>query len=304
MSIQSDTDIAFAFVDVFADHPLEGNPVTVVLNADRLAESEMQRIAREFNQAETTFVLQPTRPGADWRVRAFTPAGMEASGGAGHHTVGTWWWLAESGVLSLDDSGGAFWQEDGDRLHAVQIVRESGRLHSVGMSQAPPEFGRVCEELPALATALNLSPTDFAIDALPAQVVSTGVPHLLVPLRDRGAVDRAQPDFDRLAPILHGLQGEGCYLYTRDTILPGASAYARFFNPTLGILEDVATGTAAGPLACQLVAHRLASDNSTVLIEQGHKLHRPSVIRIRVSGPSVTISGRCVVSGTGMLRLR
>jgi trans-2,3-dihydro-3-hydroxyanthranilate isomerase len=296
------TTIAFAIVDVFAERPLEGNPVTIVPDADRLSDAVMQRIAREFNQAETTFILRPTRPDADWRVRAFTPAGREASAGAGHHTLGTWWWLAESGVLPPGDGDASFTQQAGDALLAVRIARQAGAVTSVAMSQTAPEFRHICNDPIALAAALNLLPGDLATERMPAQVVSTGVAHLLVPLRDRAAVNRARPDFDRLGPMLRELGGEGCYLYTRDTVRPDTAAHARFFNPTLGILEDVATGTAAGPLACQLVAHGLVEDDSVVLIEQGHALGRPSVIQVHVSGLAVSISARCVVSATGTLR--
>ena len=95
-----DNAVSFFWVDVFAERPLEGNPVAVVPDAARLTEATMQRIAREFNQSETTFVLPPTRSEADWRLRSFTPAGREAFG-AGHNTLGAWWWLAESGVLDV-----------------------------------------------------------------------------------------------------------------------------------------------------------------------------------------------------------
>jgi trans-2,3-dihydro-3-hydroxyanthranilate isomerase len=295
--------IAFFFVDVFADRPLQGNPLPVVPDAARLSEAEMQRIAREFNQSETTFVLPPTRAGADVRLRSFTPAGKEASGGAGHHTLGAWWWLAESGALTLGDSGGDFTQEGGDNLLAVRIACRSGRLVSVAMSQSAPDFRRVCGDPARLAAVLDLPVSDLALDRLPAQVVSTGVAHLLVPLRDRRAVDAARPDVPRLASILRELDGEGCYLFTLDTVGDDSNAYARFFNPTLGIAEDAATGTAAGPLAAQLVAHRLASDDSTLRIEQGHAMGRPSIIQVHIAGRAVTISASCVVSGHGSLRL-
>jgi trans-2,3-dihydro-3-hydroxyanthranilate isomerase len=299
---QHDSAVSFFLVDVFANRPLEGNPVAVVTDATRLTEAVMQQIAMEFNQSETTFVMSPTRAEAHWRLRSFTPAGKEAFG-AGHNTLGAWWWLAESGALALRDSGGRFTQEVGNSLLAVNITCESGHLVSVGMSQSSPEFGAVCGDLAELAGALGLSANDLAIGTLPAQVVSTGAPHLLVPLRDRAAVDHARPDFARLASILRSLDGEGCYLFTRDTVRPDSIAHARFFNPTLGIVEDAATGTAAGPLACQLVAHHLADDDSTLRIEQGDAMGRPSVIQVRVSGPAVTVSGRCVISGSGRLRV-
>jgi trans-2,3-dihydro-3-hydroxyanthranilate isomerase len=299
---QHDSAVSFFLVDVFANRPLEGNPVAVVTDATRLTEAVMQQIAMEFNQSETTFVMSPTRAEAHWRLRSFTPAGKEAFG-AGHNTLGAWWWLAETGALALGDSGGRFTQEVGNSLLAVNITCESGHLVSVGMSQSSPEFGAVCGDLAELAGALGLSANDLAIGTLPAQVVSTGAPHLLVPLRDRAAVDHARPDFARLASILRSLDGEGCYLFTRDTVRPDSIAHARFFNPTLGIVEDAATGTAAGPLACQLVAHHLADDDSTLRIEQGDAMGRPSVIQVRVSGPAVTVSGRCVISGSGRLRV-
>jgi trans-2,3-dihydro-3-hydroxyanthranilate isomerase len=298
--------VSFFWVDVFADRPLQGNPVAVVPDAARLSEATMRQFASEFNQSETTFVLPPTRSGADWRLRSFTPAGKEAFG-AGHNTLGAWWWLAESGALDLGNSGASFTQEVGDRLLGVNITCASGQVTSVGMSQSAPEFGAVCGDLSELAAALGLSTGDLATDAppvaLPAQVVSTGAAHLLVPLRTRAAVDRARPDFPRLASILRSIDGEGCYLFTLDTVRPDSIAHARFFNPTLGIVEDAATGTAAGPLACQLVAHHLANDDTTLRIEQGHAMGRPSVLQVHVSGPAVTVSGRCVVSGSGHLRV-
>jgi PhzF family phenazine biosynthesis protein len=105
------------------------------------------------------------------------------------------------------------------------------------------------------------------------------------------------------AAAVRALDGEGCYLFTRDTVRPDSVAHARFFNPTLGIVEDAATGTAAGPLACQLVAHHVADDDSALRIEQGDAMGRPSVIQVHVSGPAVTVSGRCVISGSGRLRV-
>jgi trans-2,3-dihydro-3-hydroxyanthranilate isomerase len=295
--------VSLFMVDVFAEKPLEGNPVAVVPDAGRLTESTMHKIAREFNQSETTFLLPPTRSEADWRLRSFTPAGKEAFG-AGHNTLGAWWWLAETGALNLGDSGARFTQEIGDSLLDVNITCHSGQLVSVGMSQSPPQFGKVCDDVTQLAEALNLSITDFATDTLPAQVVSTGAPHLLVPLRNRAATEKARPDFPRLASVLRSLDGEGCYLFTLDTARPDSVAHARFFNPTLGISEDAATGTAAGPLACQLVANHVAPDNSVLQIEQGYAMDRPSLIRVHVSGDEVQVSGRCFTSGRGTLQVK
>src|SRR6266550_7141643 len=98
------TSVAFYFVDVFASRPLTGNPVSLVPDADGLDESQMQAIAREFNQSETAFLLRPTVAGATTRLRSFTPIGAEVFG-AGHHALGAWLWLAASDRL-LGDGGG------------------------------------------------------------------------------------------------------------------------------------------------------------------------------------------------------
>jgi len=298
---ENKSKITFYLVDVFAERPLEGNPVAVVPDAQHLPEAAMQRIAREFNRSETTFLLPPTRAEADWRLRSYTPAGKEAFG-AGHNTLGAWWWLAESGKLALGDAYATFHQEIGKSILPVAITSNEHKPVSIAMGQSAPKFGKVSEDFDGLAAALGLLPTDLATEHFPIQVVSTGAPHLLVRLRNRSAIERARPDFLRLGQLLHLLDAEGCYLFTLDTVEPRSAAHARFFNPTLGILEDPATGTAAGPLACQLAAHQFAKAGSLLSIEQGHTLGRPSLIRVHVSGNVVQVSGACVVSGEGTLQ--
>ena len=183
--------VPFFLVDVFSDEPLAGNPVAVVADGDALSEEVMRRIAREFNQSETTFVLPPQRDGADWRLRSFTPAGSEV-GGAGHNALGAWWWLAASGRVELTDTGGEFVQEIGDALLPVAVQATDGVVSAIAMRQSPADFGRVHPDIAALAGALGLAPEDLDDDRLDAQVVSTGAPHLLVPARGRGVVERAR----------------------------------------------------------------------------------------------------------------
>src|SRR5437867_3582958 len=106
--------IAFYIVDVFSDQPLAGNPLAIVPEGERLEESTMRLIAREFNQSETTFLLPPRNNDAHCRLRCFTPAGQEVFG-AGHNALGAWWWLAASGRLTLQGSGGIFMQGIGEQ---------------------------------------------------------------------------------------------------------------------------------------------------------------------------------------------
>jgi hypothetical protein len=116
----------------------------------------------------------------------------------------------------------------------------------------------------------------YRTTGLPVQAVSTGASHLLVPVQSRAAITQAIPDVPELARILHDVSAQGCYLFSLDLIHPAATAHARFFNPGVGLFEDSATGSAAGPLACQLVARGIARENSEIAIEQGHEMGRPS----------------------------
>jgi trans-2,3-dihydro-3-hydroxyanthranilate isomerase len=294
--------LSFYFVDVFAVEPLSGNPLVVVDGGTDLTHSLLQRIAREFNQSETTFILPPTQPQADWRLRSFTSAGVEV-GGAGHNALGAWWWLAESGRLSLTGNTTVFHQEIGDRILPVTITQIEGRLADVVMEQESPQTGKRLEDIASLAASLGLTAADLAVDRLSCQVVSTGAAHLMVPIRDREAVDRIVPDTKALFALLESVGGEGCYVFSLDPRLPDGIAYARFFNPTVGIWEDPATGTAAGPLAAYLVAHGLASSGQMIKIEQGTAMGRTSLIQVEVLANTVRILGRCVVVANGQLIL-
>jgi trans-2,3-dihydro-3-hydroxyanthranilate isomerase len=292
--------IPFSFVDVFAEKPLTGNPLAIIPHAEALEDETMQRIAGELNQAETTFILPARTKSADWHLRSFTASGHEIFG-AGHNSLGAWWWLAESGELKLSDGSNHFTQEIGGRFLPVEVCCQGKELVSVVLTQSPPEFGQSYEDFGVLAEALGLEKEDLS-ESLPAQVVSTGAGHLLVPVRSRTAIARARPDAQRLVKVLKAVDGEGCYLYCLEPVLPSSMAHARFFNPTVGIAEDSATGTAAGPLACQLVRHGIVKDGATIVIEQGYEMKRPSLLRVTVRGRVVQLAGRGVKVIEGMLR--
>jgi PhzF family phenazine biosynthesis protein len=292
--------VSFYFVDVFASKPLTGNPLALVPDADDVDESRMRAIAKEFNQSETTFLLSPTLRGATCRLRSFTPSGAEV-GGAGHNALGAWLWLEAAGRLSNEGSDLA--QEIAGAVLPVEVIRDPGRPVSVSMEQSPPRFGELLTDHAGLVAALGLDEDDLTASA-PVQVVSTGAAHLMVPVRDRATVDRAAPDGPRLRAVLAAAGGEGCYLYSLDPVdTAGAIAYTRFFNPTVGIVEDPATGTAAGPLVALLVALGDALDGVTATVEQGHALGRPSRIEVTVAGSRVWVRGSGLVVAEGTLRI-
>jgi PhzF family phenazine biosynthesis protein len=168
------------------------------------------------------------------------------------------------------------------------------------MTQEPPEFGEVLNRPATLATALGLTEDDL-IPALPAQVVSTGTPHLLVAVL-RASLFRARPDATKLGAVLKKAGAQGCYLYTIEGTDPGVVADARFFNPTAGIVEDAATGSAAGPLACYI--RRVSPKTGPgMVIAQGAAMGRPSRLRIDVRDTLVQLIGSGIVVAEGTLRL-
>jgi PhzF family phenazine biosynthesis protein len=291
----------FFLVDVFADEPLTGNPLAVVPDADALTDAQMRAVAREFNLSETTFLVRPSAPSAAWRLRSFTPGGAEV-GGAGHNALGAWIWLAQAGLVRTSDD--PYTQQIGDDLLRVNVGRDGKGRVLVSMEQSPPSFGAMATDRAAVAAGLGLAPGDLS-DASPAQVVSTGAGHLLIEAASRDAVDRARPDSASLLAVLREAGGEGAYLYCLTPLRPreGSVAYARFFNPTVGIAEDPATGTAAGPLVAALLARGIVPDGTSAVIEQGYRMGRPSRIRIDIAGPRVRIVGQGLVVADGTLHL-
>src|SRR5229473_3244045 len=225
------------------------------------------------------------------------------------NALGAWWWLAEAGRLALSGSRTVFQQEIGQHVLSVEVLAEQGkegeqwRPTAIGMRQTAPSFGAIHNDPIKLAEALALEAVDLAVEEFPAQVVSTGAAHLLVPLRNREAIKRAQPDAHRLFQQLRTVDGQGCYLFSLDPVDPTAAAHTRFFNPTEGIVEDPATGTAAGPLACYLAKYGRIGSSATVMIEQGYALLRPSRIEVRLRDDEVRIFGAGVTVAEGVLRL-
>lgn len=285
------TALVAGIIDVFAQQALEGNPLAVVQDADDLDDDLMRRIAGEFNQAETTFILRSDR--ADFRLRSFTASGAEVFG-AGHNALGAWLWLAERGELGGLGDARTFQQEIGGDVLPIELQLVCGRVHG-RMRQTALRLSTPLPDIRPLAAALLLDPDDLLTDP-PTRPADTGAAHLMVRARDAATVDRAEPDAKGLLAVLAETEAEGCYLYAFDPVTPG-TAYARFFNPTVGLWEDAATGTTAGPLAAYL-HHQGLLPSQAIAIEQGTKMGRPSHLNIRLTPqPELSGAGRIVMAG-------
>lgn len=290
---------SYKLVDVFTENPLEGNLLPVVLEADDLSADRMQAIAREFNSAETTFVLKPKAENAKWRLRSFTP--KEEVFGAGHNALGAWWAIAEENLVDLGEGENIVYQEIGESVLPLEIYVESGQPKKILMTQDKPVFGKKFSDKKVLAEALNLDESVFSFESLSPQGISTGAFHFLVPVKNLEALKNVQPDSAKLVALTSSLGCEGCYLFTLETVSADSAAHARAFSPGVGISEDPATGTAAGPLAAHLVSQGILPAGKSLVIEQGYEMKRPSRIEVSVNGDEVKVGGRCITVGEGRL---
>jgi trans-2,3-dihydro-3-hydroxyanthranilate isomerase len=285
-------------VDVFTDRPLSGNQLAVVLDAEGIPGDVMQRIAKEMNISETTFVLAPEHPTNAARVRIFTP-GNELPF-AGHPTIGTAWVLFNEGRVPGDAL--EFSLEEGIGPVRVRGVRGANGL-TFWMTHPTVSFGKVITDRARAATALGLSEHDLKGE-VPIQVASTGVPFVYVALNDARAVDEAISQKDRLAEVFE----QGVFLFAP---LGNNRLYSRMFAPhVLDIVEDPATGSGSGPLGAFAVKYGLVprSPKVSIVSEQGTKMLRQSFIHIELSYPPegdiparIEVGGSVVSTLTGEL---
>lgn len=305
----------FVQLDVFTDQAFGGNPLAVFPEAEGLTDQEMQTIAREMNLSETVFVLRPSNASpALRRLRIFTPARELPF--AGHPVVGAWNWLARSGIVPLPENGSGrtgIKQEIGIGVLPVEVEFEDSQPTSVVMTQGRFDIKGHVEDnsqRAAIADSLGLAVADLA-QHLPIQVISTGLPVLVVGLHSLAALERCRIRAS-LAAAYTGVGAMGCYAFTRETISDGlAQAHARMFVPSDGIAEDPATGSAAGALAAYLVHHGSISvqprtGTARFVVEQGDFMQRPSRISVEVAGArngvtQVRVGGSSVVVAHGEL---
>lgn len=315
----------FIQLDVFTEEPFAGNSLAVFPEAEGLTDDQMMKIAREMNLSETVFVLKPEGPTDDGgavgghqsvlrRLRIFTPAREIPF--AGHPVVGTWNWLAREGVVPLPEGGNGWtriMQEVGIGVLPVDIEFKDGEPVQVVMTQGKFEIkGEVdsSDDQAELARALGLTTEDFD-EALPIQIISTGLAFLAVPICSLEALGRCRVNAALLAEIYARFQGTGCEAFTRETKEETSRAHARMFAPGDNIAEDPATGSAAGALGGYLVHHDAANvvavdGVNSFVIEQGDFIHRPSRINLEVKGAAgaieqVRVGGPSVVVAKGEL---
>ncbi|SFF50609.1 trans-2,3-dihydro-3-hydroxyanthranilate isomerase [Dyella marensis] len=271
----------YAVADVFTENPLEGNPVAVFFDAQGLEAQDMQRIARELNLSETTFVFPPPAD-ADVHVRIFTPVNELPF--AGHPTLGTAIVLGQRGhrgTLRMATAMGTI---------PFELERDrEGVVRAASMRQPVPTWSPY-EHAEVLIDGLGLERS-----TLPVEVYRNGPRHVFVGLPTIAALSAVKPDLRVLATLpdvaVNCFAGEGRHWRMR------------MFSPAYGVAEDAATGSAAGPLALHLIRHGLLRFGTGIDILQGVEMGRPSLMRATVQG-SIDAIGPIEVSGSATVVAR
>jgi trans-2,3-dihydro-3-hydroxyanthranilate isomerase len=267
----------YVLCDVFTDVPLAGNQLAVFTDARDLTSEEMQELAREMKLSETVFVLPPSAPDADVRIRIFTPA-LELPF-AGHPTLGA------AFVLGGPLSKIVIRLETGAGVVPVELERDGPRIVFGRMEQPVPVWQAVSDPQP-IFTALGVEGS-----ALPVERYDLGPGHVYVALESAEAVAALEPDIGALARATQ----DGVNAFARD----GSRWKTRMFAPNHGVDEDPATGSAAGPLAVHLARHGWIGFGEQIEISQGAEINRPSTLYAEVHGTADEIE-RVVVGGSAV----
>jgi PhzF family phenazine biosynthesis protein len=286
-------------LDVFTDQKYKGNQLSVVYSDNDLELSQYYDISREFGYSETSFVSYSEKENA-LKVRSFTPAEFEVIG-AGHNLLG-------AVCLALIKGWDIFKKQEGtprviikDTKIPLRVTEKAG-LPYVAMKQQP---AKIIRTVPAdvIAAAVGLAPEDLNLNGWGINVVETEVAHLMVPVKDLETLQNAVPNKSLLKQASEKYGFEGCYLFTTNHKDAEYLAETRFFNPGIGIDEDPATGTAAGPLAGYLEKLGYIAKDQDFQILQGTAVKQPSSIHVNVSGDGIWVSGSSVIVMEGTIYL-
>lgn len=296
----------YVTADVFTSVPFGGNQLAVLPDARGLTTEQMLAITREFNYAESVFVLPPEQGGTR-KLRIFTPGGEVPF--AGHPTVGTAHVLATLGEVALTGDETRIVFEEGVGPVPVLIRSSGGTPTFCQLSVAKlPEVGPPPPTRQTLAEILSIEPDDIIGGMSPPQAISCGLPFLLVPLKNRQAVARARVRLDKWEAVLERWWANMLLVFSRDPEDAAHDVRARMFGPGVAVPEDPATGSAAAALGGYLGARDTKGDGTLKwVIEQGYEMGRPSQLHVEVDkqGGAITairVGGSSVLMMEGTLQ--
>lgn len=254
----------------FAKTKEGGNAAGVVTNADSLSEKEMRKIAAILGFSETAFILRSNV--ADFKVRFFTP--KEEVDLCGHATIAAFYTMASLGLLKA----GTYKQETKAGILGIQIKEDN----SIMMNQPVPVFSEIIDK-DELADSLNIKASQMMED-LSAQVVSTGLRDIMVPVKSIKILNAIKPDMGKIKKISQKYNAVGYHVFALES-LHGAYANCRNFAPLYDIPEESATGTSNGALGCYLYHYGKINNEqaSNIVFEQGYSMKKPSEILVSLT---------------------
>jgi trans-2,3-dihydro-3-hydroxyanthranilate isomerase len=289
----------YRLVDVFTDQRFSGNPLAVFTDARGLDTERMQRIARELNHSETTFVFPPFDQSHDYSVRIFSPHAELPTGS--YPSIGTAFALSQERAAPLAPRNRMVFDEASGPV-SVSLVSPVTTT-----KQELPKFGATYSEAHTAAALLSLTVDDL-MPGLPLQAVASSMPFLMIAVNGLDALKRIRLRTDIWERTIKRFEAPHIYAFTLASERGGSTATARMFAPALGISEAPATESACGPLAAYLVRYRLVPMRREHLFvfEQGAEIGRPSVIHVSAEQENDTltqlrIGGQCVVVGEGTI---
>jgi trans-2,3-dihydro-3-hydroxyanthranilate isomerase len=289
--------LIFYIVDVFAEEKYAGNQLAVVRGVKELSDTEMQRIAKEMNYSETTFILSDEKQDGGYDVRIFTPEREVPF--AGHPALGTAYVIQHEIVkkaintIVLNLKVGQI---------PVTLSYSEGHVNILWMKQLQPTF-RQTFDARSISQVLNLNARE--IDSrFPVQEVSTGIPFIIVPLKTLGALKRARISRDKYYDLIKNTHAKAILIFCPETYNNENDLNVRVFADYYGIPEDPATGSANGCLAGYLVKHRyFGKDRINIRVEQGYEIGRPSLLLLKAEDRErkidVYVGGKVVTIAKG-----
>lgn len=288
--------LRFYIVDVFAEQQYSGNQLAVFIDAGHLTPAEMQALALEMNYSETTFILSSEMRQGGFDVHIFTPA--EEVPFAGHPTLGTAFVIREHLMQTPPDEISLNLP-----VGAIPVTCDSsGEI--LWMRQQFPTFGSTVK-FANLTKILDVPDSSFD-SRFPAQIVSTGLPFLVVPVTSLEAVERAGINHRYYPGELAKLESASVLLFAPETKQAENDLHVRVFAESYGVPEDPATGSANGCLAAYLSRHQYFGGSEVdIRVEQGYEIRRPSLLCLRAAREAnrirVEVGGRVRPVATGRL---
>ncbi len=286
------SSLRYFIVDVFAEVKYAGNQLAVFVDSGDLPDRIKQRIAKETNYSETTFVSSSRQANGGYDVRIFTPETELPF--AGHPTLGTAYVLRHE--CAQEPASTIVLNE---RVGQIPVTF-SGKV--LWMTQNPPVFGGTLNAS-ACAQALGLTTADIDL-RFPIQQVSTGIPFVIVPVKTLAAVKRARPRWDQYVELTKGAFPRSILVFAKETYSRENDLNVRVFVDEVGVPEDPATGSGNGCLAGYLVKHRyIGKPELDIRVEQGYEIGRPSLLVLRAaekgSRIEVMVGGHVVMVARG-----